>query len=304
MMQMKTHLFGVGDLNSGFLTLGSASNNEGESLRFRAAGVASELSGRVQFHANLQELNEIGVVACMVTCERSELPQKVWVSARVEEGRITGLGKTDLQGSEVMGVLGGVLNDLVLFIDPILPIGKAAVKSAVKKKNAKKGAPEAVKNVEPRNGLPEDAPLAVGPPDSRANLTTLPPGDVKSGEEDEVGKGNIRPLHDRVEVLSPHAQDPFPCTSSRIPILDSATEDKGKTAKGRKKKQTQEAGSSPEKSNGETGVQATEAEDPEAVEGINDLNAPLGTDASLHIDPNLMLKGENGDDIADRELLF
>src|ERR1700722_148639 len=97
MYKNRTTLFGVGDLRAGLLTLGSATNDEGEALRFRAVGVAAELNGRVQFHAHLQEFDEIGVVACMVTCERSELPQKVWESAQVEGGRITGLGKTNLQ---------------------------------------------------------------------------------------------------------------------------------------------------------------------------------------------------------------
>ena len=72
--QMKTHLFGVAEINGGYLTLGSVTNGQGEALRFRAAGVEPELNGRVKFHANLQELDEIGVVACMLSCEATELP--------------------------------------------------------------------------------------------------------------------------------------------------------------------------------------------------------------------------------------
>jgi hypothetical protein len=262
-----TTLFGVGEIKSGFLTLGSASNDQGQALRFRAVGVASELNGRVQFYANLQELDEIGVVACMVTCERSELPQKVWVSARVEEGRITGLGKTNLLTSEVMGVLGGVLQDLVLFIDPLLPIGKAAAKSAGKRKNAKAVGSGPVKKDELAAEVPADAAPVFVSQDTPSDLATPPVVDGKRPENTEAGKDEIRPLHDRVEVLNPQALDSFPCTSSRIPILENVAGDKAsKMAKGRKKKQGQEQDFSPETSSGDDGVHSTDGQYPEAVE--------------------------------------
>jgi hypothetical protein len=297
---MKTHLFGVGDLKAGFLTLGSATNNEAEALRFRAVGVASELNGRVQFHAHLQELDEIGVVACMVTCERSELPQKVWVSARVEEGRISGLGKTNLQASEVMGILGGVLHELVLFIDPILPVRKPAVKSSGKKRKANPVPARPVKKDQEDNSSAVSATPTAGPQATSLDLTAPSPEAAEAPKESVAGTGEIRPLHDRVEVLNPQAVESFPCTSSHIPILDNELGSKAATTgKGRKKQQ--EPGSTQEKYNG---VHATDKQDSEDGEGINGLTTPAGTNGSVLIDPDLMLKGESGEDISDRELLF
>ena len=232
---MKTTIFGVGEIQAGFLTLGSVTNNEGEALRFRAVGVASELNGRVKFYAHLQELDEIGTVACMVTCERSALPQKVWVSAQVEEGRITGLGRTQLQGSEIMGTLGGVLNELVLFIDPMLPPVKAAVKSAGKKKASPEASGPVKKEAENNSEPVDTAPAAV--PQTPAVDLTAPPAVIGEPVKEGVAWNcEIRPLHDRVEVLNPQALDSFPCTSSHIPILDDGSGNKAPAApKGRKK---------------------------------------------------------------------
>jgi hypothetical protein len=298
---MKTHLFGVGNLQAGFLTLGSATDDEGQALRFRAVGVASELNGRVQFHAHLQEHVDIGVVACVVTCERSELPQKVWVSAQVEEGRVTGLGRTNLQACEVMGILGGVLHESVLFIDPILPVSKARVKSGGKKVKAILGTPRPVKKEEENQGVPVNAEPEAAKA-SLPDLTVPPPEAVETPKENGAGNGEIRPLHDRVEVLNPQPVDSFPCTSTPVPILDSLSANKASTTgKGRKKKQEPEL--TQEKSNGEKGAHATAGQDVQDGEHHN-LEAHAGTHSSVLIDPDLMLKGADGDDISDRELLF
>lgn len=303
MYKNRTTLFGVGNLQAGFLTLGSATDNEGEALRFRAVGVASELNGRVQFHAHLQELDEIGVVACMVTCQRSDLPQRVWVSAQVEEGRITGLGRTNVQGSEVMGILGGVLHELVLFIDPTVPPAKAAVKSVRKKRSANPGAPAPLKKKEENNAGPVNAAPAAVPRAPSQDLTAPPPVGAEPPKDSAAGYGEIRPLHDRVEVLNPQPVDSFPCTSSHIPILDDGSGNKAPaTAKGRKKKQ--ESDSAPEKSDSENGVHASDGQDPESGQGSNGLTASAGTNGSVLIDPSLMLKGENGEAITDGALLF
>jgi hypothetical protein len=300
---MKTHVFGIGQIEAGFLTLGSATDDEGEALRFRAVGVAPEVNGRVQFHAHLQQLDEIGVVACMVTCERSELPQKVWVSAQVKEGRIEGLGKTNIQACEVMGILGGVLHELVLFIDPILPVNKEAVKSAGKKKKRNPVASGPVTNEDENHSSTVNAAPADRPQASSLELTASPPEAAETPKESVVGNDEIRPLHDRVEVLNPQPVDPFPCTSSQIPILDNETGNKvTTTGKGRKKKQ--EAGATQEKSNNENGVHSTDGQNPEEGEGNHGLTTSTGTNGSALIDPDLMLKGEDGKDISDRELLF
>jgi hypothetical protein len=303
MYKNRTTLFGVGEIQAGFLTLDSASNSEGSALRFRAVGVASELNGRVKFYAHLQELDEIGVVACMVSCERSALPQKVWVSAQVEEGRITGLGRTPLQGSEIMGTLGGVLNDLVLVIDPTLPPVKAAVKSAGKKKKASPEASGPVKKEGENNSEPVDAAPAAVPQTPAVDLTAPPAVIGEPVKEGVAGNGEIRPLHDRVEVLNPQALDSFPCTSSHIPILDDGSGSKAPAApRGRKKKQ--EPGSDQEKYNGENAVHAAAGQDSENGQDDNGLSDHAGTNGSVVINPNLMLKGENGEDISDSDLLF
>jgi hypothetical protein len=302
-IEMKTTIFGVGEIQAGFLTLGSATNNEGAALRFRAVGVASELNGRVKFYAHLQELDGIGVVACMVTCERSALPQKVWVSAQVEEGRITGLGRTHLQASEIMGILGGVLNELVLFIDPTLPPVKAALKSAGKKKKASPEASGPVKKEAENNSEPVDTAPAAVPQTPAVDLTAPPAVIGEPVKEGVTRNGEIRSLHDRVEVLNPQALDSFPCTSSHIPILDDRSGNKAPAApKGRKRKQ--EPGSEQEKSNGENAVHAAAGQDNENGQDGNGLSDHAGTNGSVLIDPNLMLKGENGEDISDSDLLF
>ena len=298
-IQMKTHVFGIGEIKAGLLTLGSATNDEGEALRFRAVGVAAELNGRVQFHAHLQELDEIGVVACMVTCERSELPQKVWVSAQVEGGRITGLGKTNLQASEVMGILGGVLHEMVLFIDPILSIGKVAVPSAGKKKR-RQLVFRPIKNEEENNGIPVNAAPAPVPQVPSPDLTSPPPVAVETTKESVADNGEVPPLHDRVEVLNPQALESFPCTSSHVGILDNGSVNKEPTnVKGKKKKH--EPGSSP---NGENGVNATAIQDSDDRESNKGATAAAGTSGPLSIDPNLMLKGADGKDIADQDFIF
>jgi hypothetical protein len=304
-IQMKTQIFGSGDLRDGFLTLGSATNNEGKALRFRAVGVSSELNGRVQFHAHLEELDAIGVVACMVACEKSELPQKVMVIARVEQGRIAGLGQTDLQGSEVMGILGGVINEFVLLIDPLVPIAKPAAKSRGKRNGANPIRPAPVKNDEPANGEPESDAAAAVPQEAGLNLTIPPEVAVERREEILVGKGEIPPLHDRVEVLNPEALESFPHTSGRIPILDDPVEEKVPTpTKGKKNKQLQQTDSPREKSNGANGGHSIDAQSDQEDASKSGIDHNGAFDSSVKIDSSLMLKGENGDEIADNEMLF
>jgi hypothetical protein len=279
---MKTHVFGVAEINGSYLTLGSITNGNGEALRFRVAGVEPELNGRVKFHANLQELDEIGTVACMLSCEATELPQIVWVSARVEGGRISGLGRTTLAASEVMGVLGGVFQEVVIFIDPAV----APVKAGRKRRRAKERAPGPGQQGENSNGDP------VNPTVADVSQST--------GEPLKMPKDKIPPLHHRVEVLSPRTKEAFPCTSATIPILDDATEEKVDKAAGRKKKKGPgEADSHAGGVNGGgSGVHSSEADD------AGGASVPGETPAPLDVDPSLLLKGENGRDIDDNELLF
>lgn len=118
-----------------------------------------------------------------------------------------------------------------------------------------------------------------------------------------MGKGDIRPLHDRVEVLNPEAIESFPCTSSRIPILDDEARDQAATPVKGRKKHSQETNSPPEKPNGHNGVPSTDAKG--SLDGARTgASAHAATDASVHIDPDLMLKGENGEEISDKEMLF
>ena len=72
--------------------------------------------------------------------------------------------------------------------------------------------------------------------------------------------------------------------------------------KGRKKKQ--EPGSDQEKYNGENAVHAAAGQDSENGQDDNGLSDHAGTNGSVVINPNLMLKGENGEDISDSDLLF
>jgi hypothetical protein len=300
---MSTQVFGVGEINAGILTLGSATNDEGEALRFRAVGVASELNGRVKFYAHLQELDEIGPVACMVTCERSALPQKVWVSAQVDAGRVTGLGRTQSQASEIMGILGGVLNGLVLFIDPTLPPVKADVKSSAKRKKVRPEAPDPVKKEAKTNSEPVDAAPATVPQPPAVDLTSPPPVNGEPVKESVAINGEIRPLHDRVEVLNPQALEPFPCTSSHLPILDDGSGNKAPAAqKGRRKKPEPASGQG--KSNGANDIRAAAGDDSQNGQDGNGLSDHAGTNGSVLINPSLMLKGENGEDISDADLLF
>ena len=229
------------------------------------------------------------------------MPPKVMVSARVEEGRITGLGKTNLQASEVMGILGGVLNEFVLFIDPIVATAKPALKPPGKKKSAKTSVPVPVKKDASLDGGPAEAAPAPVPEDIGSDLAVRPAVVEDHREETLVGKGEIRPLHDRVEVLNPEALESFPCTSSRIPILDDGTGEKGPhPVKRRKNKQAQDTASARENLTGENRLHST---DPQGS-GHNGLTDHAATERSVQIDPTLMLKGENGEEISDAEMLF
>ena len=281
---MRTQLFGVAEITGGYLTLGSVTNGEGKVLRLRAAGVAPDVSGRVKFHANLQDLDEMGVVACMLSCEPTELPQIVWVSARIEGGRITGLGRTTLAGSEVMGILGGVFQDVVLFLDPIVAADKAPLKKGGKGRSSRQRASEGVHQGELADGIESDATVAAaeGP-----------------GEGLSMADKQIRPLHHRVEVLSPQASETFPCTSSHIAILDDPSDDKSENAGGpKKKRQRRDAGAPTGDHNGGNGITPTEARSGNGGSG------PVEAPGALDVDPKLLLKGENGKEIGDDELLF
>ena len=282
MYKNRTTLFGVAEISGGYLTLGSVTNSEGKALRFRAAGVEPYRSGRVKFHANLQDLDEIGVVACMLSCERTELPQIVWVSARIEDGRITGLGRTTLAGSEVMGILGGVFQDVVLFLDPIVAADEAPVKKGRKGSRSRQRASESVDQGEPAGGIVSGSAVVAG-----------------NGQEERLSatEQQIPALHHRVEVLSPQATDGFPCTSSHIAILDNPSEDKTENGGGpKKKRQTRDAERSTGDHSGGNGIKPGDSG--------NDGSAPVEAPGALEVDPNLLLKGENGKDIADDELLF
>jgi hypothetical protein len=280
--QMKTHLFGVAEIYEGYLRLGSVTNGKGEPLRFRAVGVAPELNGRVKFHASLQELDEIGVVACMLSCEATELPQIVWVSARVEGGRISGLGKTTLAGSEVMGVLGGVFQKVVIFIDPAV----APVNAGRKRRRAKEKASGPGQQGQHSNGDPAN-PAVVA--DSQS-----------TGDPSDLPKDKIPPLHDRVEVLSPQTKEAFPCTTATIPILDDREEEKVDKAAGRKKKKDSVKAHSHAGGVNEGGNGVHSRED----DGALVASVAGETPGPLDADPNLLLRGTDGRDIGDNEVLF
>ena len=281
--QMRTQLFGVAEISGGYLTLGSVTNSEGKVLRFRAAGVEPDVSGRVKFHANLQDLDEIGVVACMLSCEPTALPQIVWVSARMEGGRVTGLGRTTLGGSEVMGILGGVFQDVVLFLDPIVA-DKAPVKRGSKWRRSRQRASESVHQGELPGGIASGTAVA----------------DAKGpGEELSMAEHQIPPLHHRVEVLSPQSGEGFPCTSAPIAILDNPLEEKSDKARGpKKKRQPPDADLPTGGHNGGNGLNPAEAH------SGNGGSAPVEAPGASNVDPNLLLKGEDGKDILDDELLF
>jgi hypothetical protein len=279
--QVKTQLFGVAEISEGYLTLGSVTAGEGKALRFRAAGVEPDVSGRVKFHANLQDLDEIGVVACMLSCEPTELPKIVWVSARMEDGRITGLGRTTLAGSEVMGILGGVFQDVVLFLDPIVATDKAPLKKGRKGRRSRQRASESADQGKASGGIASGSAVE---------------GANGQNEKLSATEQQIPPLHHRVAVLSPQSVDAFPCTSSHIAILDNPSQDKTDNAGGpKKKKGARDAERSTGDQNGGNGLNPGEAHS-----GSGPVQAPDGFD----VDPNLLLKGENGREIADDELLF
>ena len=281
---MRTQLFGVAEISGGYLTLGTVTNSEGEALRFRAAGVEPDVSGRVKFHANLQDLDEIGVVACMLSSEPTELPQIVWASARIEGGRITGLGRTTLAGSEVIGILGGVFQDVVLFLDPIVAADKAPLKKGRKGRRSSQRASVGVDQGKPSAAVASGS--AVGPANGQ---------DEKSSSTEQ----QIPPLHDRVEVLSPHAANGFPCTSSHIALLDNPLEEKTENAGGpKKKRKARDAEGSTGDHNEGNGLNPAEAHSGDNGDG------PVKAPGALDVDPNLLLKGENGKEIADDELLF
>ena len=64
------------------------------------------------------------------------------------------------------------------------------------------------------------------------------------------------------------------------------------------------ARSDQEKYNGENAVHAAAGQDSENGQDDNGLSDHAGTNGSVVINPNLMLKGENGEDISDSDLLF
>jgi hypothetical protein len=121
-----------------------------------------------------------------------------------------------------------------------------------------------------------------------------------TGEPLKMPKDKIPPLHHRVEVLSPQTKEAFPCTSATIPILDDGTEEKVDKAAGRKKKKgpgeaDSHAGGVSGRGNG---IHSSEADDAAGA------SVPAETAGPLDADPSLLLKGENGRDIDDNELLF
>jgi hypothetical protein len=267
---MKTQVFGVGRIEKGLLTLGSAPDSEGQPLRFRAAGMALETDGRVQFHAHLQELDTLGVIACMVTCQPTDLPEKVWVSARVDGGRIVGLGKTDSPASEVMGVLGGVFNEIVLLVDPIVPGETKKAKRSRRKKSGETGE------------LPKSAGKKAGSDGGDKEILRVVrpfPLEGKKVAPDEKSSGS---LHQRIEVLSPGAGEPFPRTEGGVDVLEG---DAGGGARKGGRKRRDAVNESVKGSLSEA----------EAIAAMADPAKGSG---------ELVLTGEDGEPINDKAMLF
>ena len=114
-----------------------------------------------------------------------------------------------------------------------------------------------------------------------------------------MAEHQIPPLHHRVEVLSPQSGEGFPCTSAPIAILDNPSEQKSDKAGGPKKKRQPRDADRPTKGhNGGNGLNPAEAH------SGNGGSAPVEAPGALNVDPNLLLKGQDGKDIGDHELLF